>query len=340
VDPRRLIARRIAAHGLARARFDTPDAVLSWYGAMQGQEYGPAKWGIAQRARRLTNSAMDAAFDAGHILRTHMLRATWHFVAPRDLSWIQKLTSPRVHAGNASMYQTLELTPKLLARAADRLARALEGGVFLTRQEVSESLAKARIEATGQRLAYIVMFAELEALICSGPKRGKQFTYALAAERAPRPDAFDGDAAVRELTVRYFRSHGPATVRDFMWWSSFRSADARRAIAMADLREERIDGLVLWSLRDEHAAPRATPPVRLLPIYDEYFVAYRDRAHITRPIEGYDIFANYLVIDGCLAGTWRARGATFAVKPHAPLDKARREQLEREAARLQRFYGS
>ena len=340
MDARRLIARRIANHGLARPRFDAPEDVVSWYGAVQGQEYGPAKWGIGQRARALTSSAIDAAFDDGSILRTHILRPTWHFVAPGDLRWIQKLTGPRVLAGSASMHRQLELTPRALARAVDRMARALEGGTFLTRQELAAVLARARIAASGQRLAYIVMFAEVEAILCSGPRRGKQFTYALVSERAPRPALFEGDEALVELTRRYFRAHGPATVRDFMWWSSLKAADARRGIAMAKLKEEHLDGLVLWSMADAAPLPRAAASVRLLPIYDEYFVAYRDRAHITRRIEGYDMFANHLVVDGSLAGTWRAAGGLVSMAPATKLT-ARHERLAaREEARYKRFYSS
>lgn len=340
MDARRLIARRLGNHGLVRPRFDTAVEVVSWYGAVQGQEYGPSKWGIGQRTRTLGNASLDAAFDAGAILRTHILRPTWHFVSPRDLRWIQKLTSSRVLASGNSLYRTLELTARLLTRAIDRIARALEGGTFLTRQELSAVLAKARIAATGQRLAYIVMSAELEAVICSGPRRGKQFTYALTAERAPAFDSFDGDEAVRELTVRYFRSHGPATIRDFMWWSSLKAADARRAVEIAKLRQERLDDLVLFSVDGEAAPSRGVESVRLLPIYDEYFVAFRDRQHTTRRIEGYDIFANYLVVDGFLAGTWRVANGEVAAVPGSRLNRSQQALLEREATRLRRFYAS
>lgn len=332
MDARRLIARRLSNHGLVRPRFDNAADVVTYYGAVQGQEYGPAKWAIAQRTRGLTNTSLDAAFDAGEILRTHILRPTWHFVAPQDLRWIQALTGPRVHAANASIGRALELTPRLLSRAVDRMTRALEGGTLLTRQELASVLARTRITASGQRLAYIVMFAELEAMICSGPRRGKQFTYALAAERAPRGAAFEGDEALGELTMRYFRAHGPATIRDFMWWSSLKAADARRGVHIAGLREELLDGLTFWSVKDEPAPERGGSSIRLLPIYDEYVVAYRDRAHIAGPIADFDMFANYLVQDGRLIGTWRSKGSEITLKPNTA-------SAAREVKRYGRFIG-
>jgi hypothetical protein len=332
-----LIARRLAHHGLARPRFTTAADVVSWYGAVQGQEFGPAKWGIAQRTSTLANSDLDRAFDAGEILRTHILRPTWHFVAPADIRWMQMLTAPRVRAAGGSIYRTLALTPRVLARGIDAIARALAGGTFLTRQELSTVLARARIAAKGQRLAYIVMHAELEAVICSGPRRGKQFTYALVAERAKKTPALTREEALRELTVRYFRSHGPATVRDFVWWSSLRVADARAGIALAGLREERIGGLTCWSLDQHLPAPRSTASVRLLPIYDEYVVAYRDRDAIATRMNGFDMWGSYVVADGRLVGSWRAAGDAVSLAPGLPLDTRHAALAAREVNRFQRF---
>jgi hypothetical protein len=327
----------MAAHGLGRPRFAGAAGVVSWYGAVQGQEYGPAKWGLAQRARGLTSRDLDRAFDAGEILRTHLLRPTWHFVAPSDIRWMQALTSPRVQAFNAYWYRANDLTARVLARGADVIARALEGGTHLTRPEVSEALRRARINATGTRLACLVMHAELEAVICSGPRRGKLFTYALVDERAPKAPVKTRDEALRELTVRYFRAHGPATIRDFVWWSSLRAADAREGIALADLGARELDGLTLWSAAPDERAPRAAASVRLLPIYDEYFVAYRDRAHITPRIDGVNMWGNHLLVDGRLAGAWRAAGGEVSLTPHAPLDSRRAALAAREVRRYQRF---
>ena len=176
----RLRNQHLAGRGLA-----DPAAIVAWLGAVQSQDYAGAKWGLAQRGHGITDRAIDDAFDRGRILRTHMMRPTWHFVAPDDIRWIQSLTAPRVHAANGSMYRTLELDPKTLATSRRTMARALSKHDSLTRPELQTALRRAGIPAEGHRLAYLVMDAELEQVICSGPRRGKQFTYALLDRRAP-----------------------------------------------------------------------------------------------------------------------------------------------------------
>lgn len=332
-----VIPRRLVNHGLTRPMFAAAADVVSWYGAVQGQEYRPSTWGIAQRTAGLTSAELDRAFDAGEILRTHILRATWHFVAPADLRWMQLLTSPRVQALNAYWYRVNGLSARVLARGADVIARSLEGGAELTRPELAERLRRARIQATGPRLAGIVMHAELEAVICSGPRRGTQITYALVDERVAPTTPLTRDEALAELTRRYFRSHGPATVRDFVWWSGLRVADARAGIALAGLRDMRLGDLTCWAIEGQPPPPRAAASVRLLPIYDEYFVAYRDRESITARIEGYDTFANYLLVDGRLCGTWRATGEEVSLMPARALDARHAALAAREVARYQRF---
>ena len=235
------------------------------------------------------------------------------------------------------MLRTLELTPRVLARGIDAIARALEGGTYLTRRELAAAIGRSRIVAEGQRLAYLVMQAEHDALICSGPRRGKHFTYALVDERAARTSALSRDEALGELTRRYFRSHGPATLRDFVWWSGLRVADARAGIALAALREQRSGDLACWSFEPQAPVPRGSASVRLLPIYDEYFVAYRDRAAITTRIDGRDMFANHLVIDGRRAGAWRVVGNDVALVPDRALGARHTALAAREVARYQRF---
>ena len=237
-------------------------------GAVQAQDYTGAAWALALRAADLTLADVDRALAAGRILRTHVLRPTWHFVAPADIRWMLALTGPRVQAAMRSYDHKLELDGRVYARARALMSTALEGGHALTRAELAGVLRAGGIEAAGQRLAHIVMHAELEADICSGPRRGAQFTYALLAERAPRATLLPRGEALAALAERYFRSHGPATVRDFAWWSGLTLADAR--VAVADLPAGRGEVLA--------AAPgpeRALGAHYLLPNYDEYLIAYK-----------------------------------------------------------------
>lgn len=314
---------------------------------MQAQEYAAARWAIGLRLPRANDAEIAAAFDAGRILRTHVLRPTWHFVAPPDIRWMLELTSPHVHRAMAYQRRQLELDVRVCTRAIDLIERALAEGTYLTRAELGARLARSRIQATGNRLAHLAAYAELEGVICSGPRRDTQFTYALLATRAPGARRLPRDEALAELTRRYFQSHGPATIRDFVWWSGLTTADAKRGLAMNKARSRVSDGLTYWTLGRASASRRSRAGVYLLPVYDEYVVAYRDREAVPhRPpgdaaAGGVATFQNALVIAGQIAGTWqavrRAGAVVVAVAPARRLSASERQSLAVTAARYGRF---
>src|SRR5688572_12030444 len=225
---------RLANQHLVGPGLATPSGVVSALGAVQAQDYAGAKWALAQRTLGAVDEIVEKEMTRGSILRTHVLRPTWHFVAPKDIRWMLALTAPRISAAMASYNRKLELDSKVFRRSSRALARALKGGKQLTRTELAQVLRKAGIDVTGtQRLAHLMMQAELEAVICSGARRGKQFTYALLDERAPATPEIDRDEALVRLANIYFTTRGPATARDFSWWSGLAAADVRRAIQLA-----------------------------------------------------------------------------------------------------------
>ena len=310
---------RLANQRLTRTDMGTAAEVVAWLVAVQAQEYTGAKAALGLRARGLDDDAVEQAFAAGDILRTHVLRPTWHFVTPADIRWLLKLTGPRVHHATGGMYRRLELDEATLRRCAEVIAGALQGGRALTRDQLRDELERAGIatpggpDRAGQRLAYIVMWAELEGLIASGPRLGKQFSYMLLDERAPAGGPFDRDAALAELARRYMQSHGPATAADLANWSGLTLGDARQGIAAAQpaLLHEEVGGQALW-FADAPLPPRVpSPTAYLLSIYDEYTIGYRDRSAISAAATG-EILAgmgnalqNVIVIDGRIFGTWR-----------------------------------
>lgn len=218
---------RLYQQRLTHAPLATPEEVVEWLGAVQSQEYAGAKWSLALRMENPQEDAIERAYAEGSILRTHVLRPTWHFVPAADIRWMLELTAPRIIAQSAHRSRQLELDAAQYARSNEVIARALQGGRYLTRPELGAALTEAGIPAAdGSRLGYIVMHAELEAVICSGPRRGKQMTYALLDERAPHARSMTREEALAELTRRYFTGHGPATVRDFVWWSGLTTFDS------------------------------------------------------------------------------------------------------------------
>src|SRR5216684_6032669 len=228
---------------------DAPGDVVQWLGAVQAQDYAAAKWAVGLRSAGVTSDAIERAFADGAILRTHLMRPTWHFVSPADIRWILALTAPRVNAVNAYYYRKLALDDAVFMHSNAMLAKALQGGKQLTRPELTSVLQQVGIATDDlQRFTYIMMRAELDGIVCSGARRGKQFTYALLDERAPQARTLDRDEALAELTRRYFTSHGPATLQDFVWWSGLAAIDAKAGIEMVKLQlvHEVVDGQAYW----------------------------------------------------------------------------------------------
>jgi hypothetical protein len=324
-----LVRRRLRNHRLDRSELRDPSDVVRWLGAVQAQDYPAARWAIGLRAR-VADVDVERAFDDGRILRTHILRPTWHFVAPDDIRWMLALTAPRIQVANGYAYRRFELDDGMLRRSRTLFERALSGDRHLTRAELGSVLRRAGISTLGQRLAYVLANAELEGTIVSGPRKGKELTYALLEERTPRARKLGREEALAELTRRYFSSHGPATLSDYAWWSGLTRRDAQagiEAVAPA-LEEDALDGRRYWFVASR--APASGAPVRahLLPNYDEYLVAYKDRGPVFGS-SGRDLFAHYFVIGGRLAGRWKRTLKKNAVR----LELVPYRRLSREDAR-------
>ena len=346
-----IATRRLRAQGLTGEPFRTPVDAVRWFAAVQSQDYAGARWALGQRSHAATDVKLDRLFDDGAILRTHVMRPTWHFVLPRDVRWLIDLTGPRIRRGLAARYRELELDDRVAARAEAAFAAALAGGRHLTRAELGDVLVARGISPEGQRLPHLIMHAELDALIVSGPRRGKQHTYALLEERAPNARILQRAEAVAELTLRYFRSHGPAQIQDFVWWSGLTRADAGTGIAVAGAALERqtIEGKDYWLDAAAPAPHAATPVAHLVPNFDEYTVGYRDRAalmHTGRPFQpGFfsfgSILSNIVTINGRVRGAWRQtvlrEGVRVEIRTLDPLDPAEDAAVGDAGRRLGRF---
>lgn len=275
-----IISYRLHSQHLSQTDFQTPVDVVSWFGAVQSQDFLGAKWAIGLRTKGLTEADVDRAFTDGSILRTHVLRPTWHFVSPKDIRWMLALTAPRVLAQLKYMDRQVELDSAIIHRSNRILEKSLQGRKNRTRAELSAALEKQGINTNDLRLTHLVMHAELDSVICSGPRQGKQFTYALLEERVPPVPMLGPDESLAELTKRYFTSHGPATLKDFIWWSGLSSTDAKRGLEMVKpgLVHELMDDETYWFSPTLPGKP-ATRAL-FLPCYDEYTVGYTDRRAI------------------------------------------------------------
>ena len=343
---------RLRNSRLVGPSLSTPEDVVGWFGAVQSQDVPGALWGIAQRLPAgATADAVGGAMDDGRIVRTHAMRPTWHFVLPEDVRWIQALTASRVHQQNGTVYRREGLGEDVRERAVDVMRTALAGGRSLTRREIGVALVTAGIPvATGQILAYFAIHAELEAVICNGPRRGSQATYMLVDERVSPTPTKDRDEALAELAIRYFRSHGPALARDMAWWSGLTVGDVRCAaeLAGAALEKRSIDGKDYWAAAGAfEPAEIDRPLVQLLPNYDEYLGSYADYDPIFDPAlprarTVADVLGAHIVVrDGLVVGGWRRsigrQRATAIVTLLLPLTAEERTALERAAETYGRF---
>jgi Winged helix DNA-binding domain len=343
-----LLATRLRQQKLDRTDLRSPEAVVAWLGAVQAQEYGPARWALGLRCKSTTDAAVVRACDEGRILRLHILRPTWHFVAPADIRWMLAVSGPRVNAISAAYYRKMELDDRTFARSRRAIERALARGEHLSRLKLAGVLRTAGIEASGQRLACVVMKAELDGVICSGAYRGKLPTYALLDDRARATPAIETDEALARLAARYFTSHGPATLRDYVWWSGLRVGEATRGIEAAGktLRRLVLEERTYWLSSGSTLRSSMKPSVLLLPVYDEYLIAYKDRQAIldgTPPANPAMLLESphFFMIDGKLRGTWRRAvfddRVVITVRPQRRLTLLERDAVETELARHSRF---
>lgn len=348
--PSDVVRRRLFVQHLTDPLPTDPVALIRELGAVQAQDYPGAKWALGQRLASITDAQLDALFDRGAFLRTHVLRPTWHIVAPEDIRWMLALTGPRVLQKNRTTSRRLGLDGRTLSRIMTVLQRALEGGRAADRQALRTALARGRLAADDtQRFAYIMMHAELNALVCSGPRQGKHQTHALLDERAAPVPARTRDDAVRELTRRYFQSHGPATMQDFTVWSGLTMKDARAGLDAngTALTSATMDGLTWW-FPAENVNTVRRGSARLLPNFDEYFIGFKHRAPLLQRLHAHErrpvwreLLAHLVVVDGQVCGGWRRTGnaadRVLTLSPVVPLASPERRAVEREAARLARF---
>ena len=353
LKPRDIARRRLANQRLIGAALPTPVAVVRYLGAVQSQDYAGGKWAVGQRTRAATDADVEAALTAGRIVRTHVLRPTWHFVAAEDIRWMLELTGPRVRARMAPYDKHLELDEKVFARSAAAITKALQREKELTRGELRAVLDRARIGATGtQRLAHIMMRAELDGLVCSGVRKGKQSTYALLDERLAPARALTRDESLAELSRRYFATRGPATLQDFAWWSGLSVGDARKGVeSLGSLLEQTsVDGRKYWAVTPPPSTKGSASAVQLLPNYDEYFIGLKDRSAIQELVKGRVVglpgdmaFANLVIADGQMVGGWTRtvtpRAVRLRVSLAVKLTPLHLRAIDAQARRYSKFLG-
>lgn len=349
MTPSEIAQQRLARQHLTQPTLATPAAVTRWFGAVQAQEYAHSLYGIGLRMTGATETSVERAIADRSIVRTWPMRGTIHLVPAEDARWMVKLLARRTNNSAASVYRRAGLTDETFAHAGDVLASALHGGKVMRRTQLYAALEAAGIATAGeQRGLHLLGYWAREGLICLGPREGKQPTFTLLDEWIPSAAMLEGEDALITLARRYFTSHGPATEYDFAWWAGITAREARTGMrgVQGELESTRGAGVTYWFSAELAPAPSPEPTAWLLPPYDEFTVAYKDRSAALDPAFPTDPFAilgPVVVVDGRLVGTWKrtlGRAAvTVALTLYAPLSPAERAAVERAVVRYGAFLG-
>lgn len=328
----------------------TPKELVQWMGALQAQDYNMVKWAMGVRLPGSTRKDIEEAIERGDIIRTHLLRPTWHFVAAEDLRWILELTAPRIRTALRTRHKFLGLTDKLVSKSNAVIVKALAESGPLPRTKLVQHLEDAGFENKDNLASHLLICAEMDGTICSGPTMGTDYTYALLDERVPETDTSDREEALAKLARTYFNSHGPATLEDFTWWSGLTITGVRAALEMVkpDLQSAEIDSQTWWFSNTEPPS-EAADLILLLPAYDEYIISYKSRDVVipdkdhSKAFSNNGIFRPVIVVNGQAVGIWKrsVKEDTVIVEIdffRKPTGKIK-EEVEEAAGRYADFLG-
>lgn len=304
---------RLQNQQIAGTKLKTAKELVGWMGAIQAQDYAMSKWAIGVRLPHFSHQSIESQIDKGEIIRTHILRPTWHLVSADDIYWMLDLTAPRLKGFAKSWNKSVGLTDAVLNKSKSIIEKALEGGKHLTRDEITVVLNKAKINTDSLRSLHLFLSAELDGIICNGPNKGNKQTYALLSERVPKIKRYSKEESLAKLANQYFLSHSPATIKDFTWWSGLAPSDARIAVELikSDLIKDTI-GEETYYLTNSLSIPKNdNPSVYLLPAFDEFLISYKDRQaslpikNNLKAVSTNGIFRPVIVINGQVTGLWK-----------------------------------
>lgn len=338
---------RLQNQHISNPDLNKPIDVVRSLGAVQAQDYLGALWAIGLRMKTSSEADIEKAITDGSIVRSWPMRGTLHFVPAEDLRWMLDLLTPRVIQRSAALYKEVELDKKVFAKCRKTLSAALRNGKQLTRKELYAALETYGISTRNQRGLHILGHLAQEGLICFGPRQGKQQTFVLVDEWVPPTKMRTREEALSKLTMNYFTGHGPATLHDFSWWSGLTMTEVKKAIdtLKKHLRQELINGQTYWMSSQQEKA-KSPNRIFLLPDYDEYLVAYKDRSAAidARYVEdikrfGNGIFTSQVVVDGLIAGTWKRTLTKDRVSIKANLFTPLSKSMDKALTTVAREYG-
>jgi Winged helix DNA-binding domain len=335
---------RLRSQHLVAPYAASPSEAVAGLLAVQAENPSQAAWAVAARTQNPGETDLASLLDNGAVLRTHVLRPTWHFVRADDIGWLVDLTGPRVRrVTNQQLRGVHGMDGGAIERAVAAVAAALASRGELTRAQLADELRDRGVQASGQRLMILLAHVELDGLICSGRLVDGEHTYALLAERVSVPRRLDRAEALAELALRYFTGHGPATERDLAYWATLTLTDVRTGLAQVRDRLDSFehDGRTFWHAPADAPAGPQQPAGHLLQILDETYRGYQDSrwvldtaGQVPRTREN---AVGMALVDAQIVASMRRTLARdqveFNLRPYRPLLSAEVEALEQAARR-------
>lgn len=340
---------RLVNQCITDTNFTSPVETVRRMGAVQAQDYAMAKWAVGVRTKQATDKMVEDAFNRGEFLRTHLLRPTWHIAAAEDIYWMLALSAPRIKTALASRHKQLEINTDVVHKSHDIIVKYLTDNTQATRKELVAELEKAGFNLKDNRAAHLLMLAEMDELICSGPVRNREQTYALLENRVSHKKSMTREEALAELAKRYFTSRGPATLQDFIWWSNQTIKDARNALEMIkpSLHSLKTENETYWFPEAVTQAHHKSDAVYLLPAYDEFIICYKDRSAVLEPeyqknvISSNGIFWPVIIINDQVKGKWKRtvqpNKVSIETELFKPLPNQIMKRIEQQAERFGGF---
>lgn len=313
MTPSEIILNRLINQQIATPVYTSPKDLTNWMGALQAQDYNMVKWAIGMRLKDCNENTVQDAINKGELIRTHVLRPTWHFVSSDDVYWMLALNAEKIKSSMRARHNFLGLNPEIIKKSQSKIIKMLEEVDFLERDEIINRLFETKIVSDTHQVYHILTFSELDGLICSGPEINNKPTFTLLEKRVPVKIKYTREESIALLTKKYFQSHGPATIKDFVWWSGLNNTEAKKGIEMnkpeIKFVTEGMDNY--WYFAENSDTGIDNYQIYLLPAFDEFIISYRERKFIiaddnySKLISNNGIFRPVIIFKRQAIGTWK-----------------------------------
>ena len=344
------VSQRLLAQQLVCPQFSSPHNVVDWMGTVQAQEYRMMRWAVGMRMKRPSAKAFEADYNAGRIVRGHLFRTTWQLVAGEDWRWMQELCRANALRGMAGWMKSNGVSiPEAEQEAIQQIfCDFLSQNRIALKADFAQAVKEKGITVDEHRLSYHIRLAEYSGLLCSGDLFPMKHSYALVEDKLSRQNPVLRDEALALLARKYFRSHGPATLEDFVWWTGMNISDCKAGVEaiQSELIEEHWKGLVFYIHQNARARGFRSGTVTLLPSYDEYLIGYKSRQVALHPVHAHrahnstGIFWPVILLDGNVIGNWSMPGGKVQTEIFNPDVSINQDALDEQLKKYDTFLKS